>query len=333
MLPGATMLGGMPDTSAAPRNVAPGVFLIDTGYVRPELTAAYLVRGKESAAFVESGHGLALPRLLAALPAAGIGREDVSYVVVTHVHLDHAGAAGALVRELPRAKLVVHPRGAKHMIDPSKLIAGATEVYGGPEELARKLGTPVAVPKERVIEAPDGFSIDLGERRLVAWDAPGHAQHHFVVLDEATRGFFTGDTFGLSYRELDNARGAFIVPTTTPVQFDPPALHASIDRMLGAKPERMYLTHFGLLEGGREIQRLGKELHRLVDAHVEVARKAQGAPDRHAALVAGLTEVLLAEIQRHGTSMTRDELVALWADDMQLNAQGLGVWLDRQAKG
>src|SRR5512138_3241421 len=165
-----------------PREVAPGVVLVDTGYVRPRLAAAYLVRGRDSAAVVETGAASAVPRILAALAAQGLSPADVSHVVVTHVHLDHAGGAGALLRELPRARLVVHPRGARHLVDPSKLVAGTIEVYG--EARFRALyGELVPVPAERVVEAPDGFTVELGGRRLRILDAPGHAKHHFVVWD------------------------------------------------------------------------------------------------------------------------------------------------------
>ena len=203
------------------REVAPGVFLVDTGYLWPNLAACYVLRGRDSAAIVETGTFQTVPRLLAALQQLGLDREAVSHVIVTHVHLDHAGGAGALMGVLPRATLVAHPRGARHLVDPAKLWAGTVGVYGEEATLAL-YGEPVPVPAERVVEAPDGFSLDLGARRLRFLDAPGHAKHHFVVLDEATRGFFTGDSFGLSYRETDGGpNGPFFFISTTPVQFDP----------------------------------------------------------------------------------------------------------------
>lgn len=322
----------MSKTFAPPRQVANGVVVIDTGYERPGCAAAYLVRGKTGAAFVETGTGHSVPRLLEALPVAGLRREDITHVIPTHVHLDHAGGVGGLMSELPRATLVVHPRGAKHMIDPSKLIAGAAEVYGGLENMERFFGRLLPVPKERVVEAPDGFSVDLGDRQLEMWDAPGHAQHHFVVFDHGTRGLFTGDTFGLCYRELDNAQGPFIFPTTTPVQFDPPALHASVRRMLAAKPDHIFFTHFGMVAGADVIQRIGAELDRMIDGHVALAEKAKGAPDRHGALKAGIEQQLVTELAHQGTTLSRDELYAVFGGDIDLNAQGLGVWLDKQAK-
>ena len=315
----------LPDS---PREVAPGVVLVDTGYVRPRLAAAWIVRGKSSAAVVETGNAAAVPRILAALEGAGLRREDVSHVVVTHVHLDHAGGAGALLRELPRAKLVAHPRGARHLVDPSKLAAATAAVYGA-EAFHALYGVLVPVPAERVVEAPDGFAIDLGERPLRMLDAPGHAKHHFVVHDVASRGFFTGDAFGLSYRETDGAAGPFMFPTTTPVQLDPPAYHATLERMLAERPERMYLAHYGMLEG--DIPARAAALRRGLDEHVRRALAVPAGPGRHRDLLASLEEQLVEDLGRHGSGLSRAAAVELFAGDLELNAQGLEVWLDARS--
>jgi len=306
------------------REVAPGVFLLDAGYVRPNLAACYLLKGRDSAAVVETGHVHAVPRILAALDEAGIARGSVSHVIVTHVHLDHAGGAGLLMRELPQATLLAHPRGARHMIDPAKLWAGTVGVYGA-EGTKRLYGDPIPIAATRVVEAPDGHRIDLGQRALTFLDAPGHARHHLVVHDEATRGFFSGDCFGLSYRELDGPDGPFFFPTTTPVQFDPVALHATIDRMLAERPERMYLTHFGMVEGG--LPRHAAALHRAIDGFVARARAAPAGEGRHAALKAALGEDLLAALAAHRTTLSREEALKLFDADLELNAQGLEIWL------
>jgi glyoxylase-like metal-dependent hydrolase (beta-lactamase superfamily II) len=312
------------------REVAPGVVLVDTGYVRPGIAAAWIVRGKRWAAVVETGTALSVPRILDALAAHGVRREDVSHVVVTHVHLDHAAGAGALLRELPSARLVVHPRGARHMIDPSKLLAGAAEVYGGEAAIRKLYGDVAPAPAERVVEAPEGFALDLGDRPLRFLDAPGHARHHFVVHDPATRGFFTGDAFGISYRRYDGPRGPFMFPTTTPVQLDPPALFASIDRMLAERPERMYLTHFGMLEG--EIPARAAALQGGVVGHVRAARAAPPGAGRRDAIRAGLAAQLLEALAAHGWTGSPGDALDEFAVDLDLNAQGLGVWLASEEK-
>ncbi len=313
------------------RQIASGVFLVDTGYLWPNLAACYVVRGRDSAAIVETGTFETVPRLLAALRQLGLDREAVSHVIVTHVHLDHAGGAGALMKELPKATLVAHPRGARHLVDPARLWAGTAGVYG--EEATLKLyGPPVPVAADRVVEAPDGFWLDLGDRRLRFLDAPGHAKHHFVVFDEVTRGFFTGDSFGLSYRETDGGPdGPLFFASTTPVQFDPPALHATIDRMLAERPERVYLTHFGMVQG--KLAAHGAALHRNIDEHVRVARAAPAGPGRHQAIKAGLTEVLVTEAARHGVPLDPARVEEVYRNDLELNAQGLASWLDGQVRG
>jgi glyoxylase-like metal-dependent hydrolase (beta-lactamase superfamily II) len=305
---------------------AHGITTIDTGYgERPAFCAAYLVVEGGRAAFIDCGSNASVPRLLAALEARGLAREAVDWLILTHVHLDHAGGAGALMRELPNARLVVHPRGAPHMIDPSRLIAGATAVYGE-AEFARSYGTLLPVPRERVVEAPDGHVVDLAGRALLCADTPGHARHHIAVWDAASRGWFSGDIFGLAYPEFTTAQGVFVVPTTSPVQFDPDEMRASVRRLLANDPAAVYLTHFGRVEG---VQALGRDLLEQVDAMVALARECDGDPARHARLVSALTALYVGRARRHGVDDAATRVPELLALDIELNAQGLEVWLDR----
>jgi glyoxylase-like metal-dependent hydrolase (beta-lactamase superfamily II) len=305
-----------------------GIHLVDARYHRPKLAAFYLLVENGRAVFIDTGTARALPQALAALRAAGLGPEHVDYVIPTHVHLDHAGGASAMMQAFPNARLVIHPRGARHMINPTRLIAGVIEVYGV-EEVARHFGEIPPIPAERVIEAPDNFTLALNGRVLLFLDTPGHARHHFCVWDERSRSVFSGDTFGVSYRELDTARGAFIFPTTTPVQFEPEALHASIDRLVALKPRQILLTHFGRVT---EIDRLAADLHALVSAFADMARAVRAAAaDRHARLVQGQRDILLPRLRAHGCQFNTEQIEALLSGDYELNAQGLGVWLDRAA--
>lgn len=301
-----------------------GVYAVDAEYVRPTLAAVHLVVEKGRVAVVDTGAANAVEPVLEALVGLGLGPGAVDWVWLTHVHLDHAGGAGALLARCPGARLAVHPRGARHMIDPSRLWAGAAAVYGE-DEVRRLYGDPLPIAPERVVEAHEGLGLDLAGRPFVFLDTPGHARHHVCIWDERSRGFFTGDTFGLSYRELDVDGRPSVFPTTTPVQFEPEALHASIDRLLAYRPEAMYLTHFGRVG---EVPRLAADLHRLIDAHVAVALAAAPGPERHARLRAGLSELLRAEALRQGWRLPEDALLALFDTDLELNAQGLGVWLD-----
>ena len=307
---------------------AHGIHTIDTGFQRPGFDAAYLVVENGRGAFVDCGTNHAVPAMLRALADAGIEPASVDWLILTHVHLDHAGGAGELMSKLPNARLVVHPRGARHMIDPAQLIAGATAVYGE-EEIRRSYGTIRATPAERVVEAPDGHVVDLAGRPLVCIDTPGHARHHNGIWDERSRTCFTGDTFGLSYREFDSDGGAFILPTSSPVQFEPDALHASIERLLDLAPQAMYLTHYGRVGTPR---RLGDDLHEQIDAMVAIARKHDGSTRRHDAMKADLATLYFERARRHGCTFDHARFDALLGIDIELNAQGLGVWLDRARK-
>ena len=306
-----------------------GIRVIDTGFVRPHFDAAYLIVERGRAAFVDTGTNHGVPRLLEALRSAGLGPEAVDWLIATHVHLDHAGGAGLLMRSLPHAKLVVHPRGARHLVDPSALVAGATAVYGE-AEMARSYGTIVGVDADRVVATHDGFVLELAGRPLAFIDTPGHARHHHCVWDEASRGWFTGDTFGLAYPEFASAAGPFMLPTTTPVQFEPEALKASIARLLERRPERMYVTHYGAVGGGADaVARLAAQLVEVIDAMVEVARAAPAGAARHDALKRGFEALYLARLRAHGVALPEARLRELLAVDVELNAQGVGVWLDR----
>ena len=303
-----------------------GITTIDTGFQRPRFDAAYLVVEEGRGAFVDCGTNHSVPAMLQALADNDLDVADVDWLVLTHVHLDHAGGAGALMRELPNARLLVHPRGAPHIIDPSRLIAGATAVYGE-AEMARSYGAILPVAEARVVEAPDGCVIELSGRPLHCFDSPGHARHHLCLWDARSRSWFTGDTFGLSYREFDTVNGAFALPTTTPVQFEPDALKASIRRLLDARPEAMYVTHFGRVDG---VERLAAMLLEQIDAMVAAALRAAAADDVHACLVAELKTLYRQRLRAHGVTLGDAAIDAVLAMDIELNAQGLEVWLARR---
>lgn len=302
-----------------------GIVTIDTGFQRPRFDACYLIAEGGRAAFVDCGTNHSVPAMLAALADRALPPEAVDWLVLTHVHLDHAGGAGLLMQHLPNARLLVHPRGARHMIDPARLIAGATAVYGE-AEMARSYGAIQPVAAERVVAANDGHTFELAGRRLQCIDTPGHARHHLCVWDARSRSWFTGDTFGLSYREFDTEHGAFVIPTTSPVQFEPEPLKASIARLLDSAPEAMYLTHFGRVTGAA---RLARELIEQIDAMIAAAHAAHGRSDRHTWLVEALTELYLRRARAHGVRLDDAQIQALLAVDIELNAQGLAVWLDR----
>ncbi|MDR2165681.1 MAG: MBL fold metallo-hydrolase [Zoogloeaceae bacterium] len=300
-----------------------GIHALDSGYVRPGLDAVHLIVQDGRVAVIDTAHGASLPRFLAALSGLGLDVDAVDYVFLTHVHLDHAGGAGAYMACLPRAKLVVHPRGARHMIDPAQLFAGARAVYG--DEAVRHLyGTPTPVPVGRVLEAADGAIFSLADRPLQCLHTPGHAKHHLCLWDATARACFTGDAFGLSYRELDVDGHPFIIPATTPIQFDPEAMKASIHRLLALEPEAMYLTHFSRVG---EVERLGADLLRRVDAIVALAEAAPGTGQaRRKAIREGLSRYLFDEAH----AVSPECAARILEVDMDLNAQGLLWWLEHR---
>jgi len=304
-----------------------GIYRIDTGFHRDDFDAAYLIVEPGHAAFVDTGTNFSVPRLLAALDDLGLAPDTVDHVIPTHVHLDHAGGVGLLMQHLPRATVLVHPRGARHMVDPSALYQGALAVYGQ-AEMDRAYGQLQPVPAERVHSPADGQTVMLGGRPLLFADTPGHARHHHCIWDARSQGWFTGDTFGLGYPECHTAAGPWVMPTSTPVQFEPEALHASIDALLARQPRWMYLTHYGQVG---DVPRLAGLLHRQIDAMVALAQGLRQAPQRHQALAAGLQALYASELQAHGVADVPGVLVGL-ALDIELNAQGLAVWLDRPAR-
>jgi len=305
-----------------------GISAIDAEFIRPHATSIHLIVEKGRAAIVDTGSNHAVPRVLDALARKGLAPEDVDYVVLTHIHLDHAGGAGLLMTMLPNARLTVHPRGARHISEPRRLIEGTIAVYGA-EAAGRLYGDIVPVPMERIIETPHEARVSLNGRELRFIDTPGHARHCASIIDGTTGHIFAGDTFGLSYREIDVGGKCFIFPTTSPVQFDPPTLPRSIDLLASHKPGAIYVTHYSQVQ---DIPRLVPDLHRLLLAHERLGLETKDAglrgEARYERLREGVTRIALEESRRQGWALTEDRLLEVLAVDIDLNAQGMGNWLD-----
>ncbi len=303
--------------------VGAGIYSIDTMYLRPGLAASHLLVDEGVAAFVDTGTNSSVPDLLGGLDATGLGPADVRFVFLTHIHLDHAGGAGRLMQSLPDALCIVHPRGSRHMIDPARLMAGTRAVYG--DKLTAELyGEIEPIDSERVVAPDDGETFTLGSRRLNILYTEGHARHHYCLHDEKTASVFTGDSFGISYRALDTAKGPFVFPTTTPIHFDPEAAHAAMERIRDRDPERLFLTHYSRVD---DIERLAGDMHESLDGFTRIALGCRETADPEAAMRAELFDYLALRIEAHGFAGDRNAIGAIIDADVALNAQGLAVWL------
>ena len=303
-----------------------GISLVDAEYGQPGVAAIYIMEDAGEVAIIETGTNHSAPLVEKALTERGLSFEQVRYIIPTHVHLDHAGGAGKLMRLCKSATLIAHPFGARHLIDPGKLEAGTIAVYG--EDKFRQLyGKIHPVDSQRVIQADDGFSINLNERVLSFIDTPGHARHHFCIYDKTSQGIFTGDTFGLSYPQITTKQGRFIFATTTPVQFDPDALLASIDRLISLNPQTIYLTHFGTINPDDAIV---AQLKASIRAFKQIALDARNSGNNRVELIKNrILEYLLLQLNQMGCEQSEDACRKILNMDALLNAQGLDVWLKK----
>lgn len=307
---------------------AHGISAVDAEYHRPQRAAIHLIVENGIVALVDTGTTFSIPGVIAVLKEKNLALENVVYIFLTHIHLDHAGGASECMRNFPNAKLVVHPRGARHMVNPARLIEGVIAVYGK-TEFKRIYGEIYPIDANRIIEAPDEFRIELNGRPLLLLDTPGHARHHYSIYDEQSNAFFTGDTFGVSYRDFDVNGMEFVFPTTTPVQFDPVAAHTSIDRIMQYNPSHAFLTHYSRIGN---LPRHADEMHNLIDAYVAIAKEAnENSSNRHTILATELKKLLLEKLDLHGCTLTQEAMGELLQSDIRLNVQGLEIWLDQSA--
>jgi len=304
-----------------------GITCIDTFYHRPEFDGCYLLSHGSEAAIIDTGTSKNAHLIMELLQQKSIPPEQVKYIIPTHIHLDHAGGAGELMSLLPNAQLVVHPRGAAHMIEPENIIKGTVAVYG--EEAFHNLyGEIRPIAADRVIETGDGLTLDLNGRKLTCLHTPGHAKHHICIWDELSKGFFTGDTFGIAYKELNTAKGAFAFLPSTPIDFDPDGWHTTLDRLMAYQPEIMYLTHYGQL---REPANQADRLHRLIDTYTQIAEAATG-DNRDTEISIKLQRHYIKELKLHGCELSEKEILDILGLDITLCAQGLDIWLKRRDK-
>jgi glyoxylase-like metal-dependent hydrolase (beta-lactamase superfamily II) len=217
------------------------LYLIDLQPIGiPNFIASYVLKGKEATAIIETGPTCSIPNLLSGLKEIGIANTDVDYVAVSHIHIDHAGGAGTLMQHLPNAKLLVHPKGAPHMVNPQKLWEASKQVLG---EIAVMYQEIQPVPEDRVITPADGRIFDLGgDIQLQVLETLGHASHHLGFFETASMGVFQGDAAGIYISSLR------VTLPTTPAPFNLDMTIASIQKIMDMAPSKLYYTHFGPVE-------------------------------------------------------------------------------------
>jgi glyoxylase-like metal-dependent hydrolase (beta-lactamase superfamily II) len=309
------------------------VVTIDCDYLRPRFAASYLVHNGDEALFIDNNTAHSVPLLLKALAQAGLKPEQVKYVIITHVHLDHSGGSSLLMKACPNAKLLAHPRAAPHVIDPSRLISGAEKVYGA-EQFARLYGKIEAVSADRVRAVEEGENLNFGRKKLRFFFTRGHANHHLCV--ELSEGMekvvFTGDAFGLAYPDLQGG-GLFIFPSTSPTDFDAQEAKRSIEMIVGSGASVAYPTHFGAvkdLEGARA------QLFEMIDFSEKILDEAQHSSFADADLVTFCEPKIRSKMEnllkvrglglghRLSTAANVNETMGdLLKLDIELNAQGL----------
>ncbi|OUR85314.1 MBL fold metallo-hydrolase [Cycloclasticus sp. 44_32_T64] len=306
------------------KDLGHGVSCIDSQYIRPGLASCYLIEQNGHAAFIDVGTNFTVPLLLEILDIKNIPTENVDFVIPTHVHLDHAGGAGKLMQLCRNAQLIIHPRGARHMIDPSRLQAGASAVYGD-AEFKKQYGDLIPIDEKRVTEAADGFSLNFQGRELSFIDTPGHAKHHFCIIDTTSKGMFTGDTFGVAYPELTVDGQPFIFPPSSPVDFNPTDWLISIDKLMATQCERAYLTHFCMVEN---LKPLATALRHRINVFAKLATESPTSD----ALSNQIERYFIEEVLATGCSLEAEKILEILTLDMLLIVQGLRVWVEKNTQ-
>lgn len=300
------------------------VVTIDCQYMTPGRAAAYLIHSAGEAAFIDNNTRHAVPHLLGALDAQAIKPEQVRYLILTHIHLDHAGGTGPLLDACPNAQVIVHPRGARHLAAPGRLVAGAKSVYG--ENLFQQLyGQILPIDIKRIRTAADNESVLLGERRLTFLHVRGHANHHIAILDSGSNGLFTGDAFGAALRLPGEEDRPILAYSASPPEFDLEAARESVLRMMGLRPDWVFITHFGPVD---RVQQAGRQLLESLNAFeaVMAEAKAAGLPEQDlpAFCMERLRQRVRARLNHAGARLSDRDYAAL-EEDLTLSAKGLAV--------
>lgn len=307
-----------------------GIWQVDLEYCgHPGTTAGYLVRGDAGWMLIETGPASSAEKIFQAVKILGIKPPEVKYVAVTHIHLDHAGGLGVVAQHFSQAAVVVHYKSARHVIDPSRLIAGATAIWG--QEKMQEFGEIVPVDEERVIPAGEGYRIDLGSRTIEVWDTPGHTKNHLCYYDAKTRGLFSGDAAGVYLPRLSETFGRPVVRPATPLpDFNGEKMLASLLRFALSDMDRVYYTHFG---AAARPQLLIELVTGQLSVLLQLARKYVKSPDARNLLAGAIQRYIEKGLWGQAGS---GEIKEPWAQNewnfltgiLELNGAGILAYLE-----
>ncbi|MEI4769165.1 MBL fold metallo-hydrolase [Psychrobacillus sp. FJAT-51614] len=301
------------------------IYLID-GYDLgvSERTGTYVIQ-EEELTIVETGPTPSVKYVKEGLEALGISLDQVKYIIVTHIHLDHAGGAGVLIKECPNAKVVVHPKGARHLADPKRLVAGAKAVYG--EKFSELFEPILPIEEELLLIKDDGDTLKIGPNCTLKFlDTPGHAKHHFSIYDPISNGVFTGDTVGVRYEQLIADNIQLFLPSTSPNQFDPIEMQRAIDRMKGMNLDFIYYGHFGMTNNPNEAL---NQVSDWLPVFMEKARGIVAEQKGHLELSQELLDKVRSHLREQNVPDDHEvyDIIQL---DMKVSAMGLIDYLSKK---
>jgi glyoxylase-like metal-dependent hydrolase (beta-lactamase superfamily II) len=307
------------------------IITVDCRYVREKLTAAYIIKGHSESIIVETGHPGAVEHILAALKTNEIAPESISHIMITHVHLDHSGGVGGLIKTCTNAKVVCHPRARLHLMDPERLVKGSKLVYGEP--LFNSLyGQIDSVPGEKIIAVEDGQTLNAADISFSFLHTEGHARHHICIHDTASNTIFTGDTFGLAYPDFQHGNRKFVYPATTPSDFDIPEARKSVQRILDLKVDSAWLTHYGnwsdMQDGAAQ---LNDALDEIEKVQIQARQDSLESDALREFCYEGLKKFIVTGLENRGIKLTAGQW-KIFDYDVKINALGISWAVDKARK-
>jgi glyoxylase-like metal-dependent hydrolase (beta-lactamase superfamily II) len=311
----------------SPTKLGERLFVIDTMDLGlPERTGCYVLIENEGVTLIETAASPSKPFIEKGLKALNLGLQDINRIILTHIHLDHAGGAGLFASENTKLKIFVHPKGIRHLADPTRLIEGAKAVYG--ERFDPFFAPVLPIPPEQMEALNHGEQLLLSaDRTLTFLDHPGHAKHHYGIFDSLTKGMFVGDTVGIHYKTLEDMGHPLFLPSTSPNQFDPGAMRASMASIQSFHPERLYFGHYSMSE---EVEEAYKQVSMWLDLFLEAGETVIKKKGDHTSLVQALSDLVFtrSEASRLPDGHAERQMIEV---DLQVSAMGLLDYFHRKS--